>query len=128
MTFLKDCTLLSYLVEGGVGGSEDSEGARAGQPLHHASSLEGGVEGGEVLILSNQSGNTLAHWLGGGSWLLDRAAREDIGVGSAVSMLDMVGQWGSVGEVVVESSLGSGHIGKSLLLLGQEEWVQRLKH
>jgi hypothetical protein len=76
-----------------------------------------------VLVLGNEGGHTLSNWLG--SWgLLDRAAGEDIGMRSAVAGVG--GEGRPVGEVVMQTSLGAGHIGQSLLLLGQEEGVQRL--
>ena len=87
-----------------------------------------------MLILSNQSSNTLA---GAGLDcgllllmvnLLDWTTGENIGVRSPDTVVrSMVRLRWSVREVVVKSSDRSGNIGKSLLLLSQVEWVERLK-
>jgi len=121
------------LVKSSVSWSEDSEWSRSSESLHHASSLESSVEGGEVLILSNQSSDTLA---GAGldcgllllmMNLLDWTTGENIGVRSPDTVVrSMVRLRWSVREVVVKSSDRSGNIGKSLLLLSQVEWIERL--
>ena len=51
---------ISYLVKGGIGWGEDGEGPLGSKSLHHAGGLEGGVQGGEVLILGDQGGYALA--------------------------------------------------------------------
>jgi len=59
--------------------------------------------------------------------LLDWTTGENIGVRSPDTVVrSMVRLRGSVREVVVKSSDRSGNIGKSLLLLSQVEWIERL--
>ena len=60
--------------------------------------------------------------------LLDWTTGENIGVRSPDTVVrSMVRLRGSVREVVMKSSDRSGNIGKSLLLLSQVEWIERLK-
>jgi len=100
------------LVEGGVGRGEDGEGSLGGEPLHHAGSLEGGVQSGEVLILSDQSSNTLTgesdsgllRLLGGSS-----ALRDEVRV-RTTEMGHRAGHRGAVREVIMETTDRSGHI------------------
>ena len=102
----------SYLVKGGVGGGKDGEGSLGGQPLHHASSLEGSVQSGEVLILSDQGSHTLTgegdsgllRLLGGSSTL-----RNEVRV-RTTEMGNRAGHRGAVREVIVETTDWAGHI------------------
>ena len=100
----------SYLVKGGVGGGEDGEGSLGGQPLHHASGLKGGVQSGEVLILSDQSSNTLA-WEGGLLRLLggSSALRDEVRV-RTTEMGHRASHRGAVREVIMEATDRAGHI------------------
>ena len=102
----------SYLVKGGVGGGKDGEGSLGGQPLHHASGFKGGVQSGEVLILSDQSSNTLTgesdsgllRLLGGSS-----ALRNEVRV-RTTEMGHRAGHRGTVREVIVETTDWTGNI------------------
>lgn len=100
------------LVKGGVSGGEDGEGSLGGESLHHAGSLEGGVQSGEVLILSDQSSYTFAgesdsgllRLLGGSS-----ALRDEVRV-RTTEMGHRAGHRGAVREVIMETTDRSGHI------------------
>ena len=115
----------SYLVEGGVGRGEDGEGSLGGESLHHPGGLEGGVKGGEVLVLGDQGGHTLTSGhlglLGGAGVLGD-----EVGVGAA-EVGHRPGHRGAVREVVMEAADGAGDIAEGLLPLGQHQGVQGLK-
>lgn len=110
------------LVKGGIGRGEDGEGPLGGESLHHAGGLEGCVQGGEVLILSDQSRHALA--AEGHSRLLGLLGgpglRDEVRVGPA-EMRDRAGNRGAVREVVMETTDGTGHIAQHLLSLGQQQ-------
>ena len=110
----------SYLVKSSVGGGKHSEGPGPGQVFHHAGSLESGVEGGEVLILSDHGGNALAGFLDG-NWSLGGGAGDGVDVWSAEVMRLRARR--TDGEVVVKSSDQSGLVRTSL---GSQEGVESL--
>ena len=111
----------SYLVKSGVGGGKHSEGPGPGQVFHHAGSLESGVEGGEVLILSDHGGNALAGFLDG-NWSLGGGAGDGVDVWSAEVMRLRARR--TDGEVVVKSSDWPRVVGKNPLRC--QEWVEWL--
>lgn len=110
-----------HLIKSSVGGGKHSEGPGPGQVFHHAGSLESGVEGGEVLILSDHGGNALAGFLDG-NWSLGGGAGDGVDVWSAEVMRLRARR--TDGEVVVKSSDWPRVVGKNPLRC--QEWVEWL--
>ena len=92
-------TASSYLVEGSVSRSEDGEGSGPGEVLHHAGGLQGGVEGGEVLVLGDHGGHALPGLIDGGRGL-GGVAGDGVDVGPA-EMVSWVRTGRTDWEVVV---------------------------
>ena len=115
---------------GDRGRGEDGEGSLGGEPLHHPGGLEGGVQGGEVLVLGDQCRHALG--VGDHSGLLGLLGGpgvlgDQVGVGAA-EVGHGPGHGGAVREVVVETTDGAGNIAELLLSLGQQQGVQGLKY
>ena len=129
-------TVVSYLIEGSVGGGEQGEGSRGGEALHHAGRLQRGVQRREVLVLRDQGGHALGGGLGrggggGGARLLGGRLGQQVGVGPAEvgagAAQGGAGHGGAVGEVVVEAAHGPGHVGEARLVRRQREGVEALQ-
>ena len=104
-------TASSYLVEGSVSRSEDGEGSGPGEVLHHAGGLQGGVEGGEVLVLGDHGSNALPGLVDGHRGL-GGGAGDGVDVRSAEVV--RLGTRRTDGEVVVKSPHQPGLVGASL--------------
>ena len=113
----------AYLIKSSICWSEDSERSGTSEVLHHASGLQGGVEGGEVLVLGDQGGHALpgliddSRGLGGG-------AGDGVDIWSA-EVVSLVRSGRSDRQVVVEASDWSGVVGENSL--GRQEWVEGLQ-
>ena len=114
---------ISYLIKSSICRSEDSEGSGTSEVLHHAGGLQGGVEGGEVLVLGDQGGHALPGLIDG-SRGLGGGAGDGVDVGTA-EVVGRVGSWGTDWQVVVESSDRPGVVGQHSL--GGQEWVEGLE-
>jgi len=110
------------LIKSSICRSEDSEGSGTSEVLHHAGGLQGGVEGGEVLVLGDQGGHALPGLIDG-SRGLGGGAGDGVDVGTA-EVVGRVGSGGTDGQVVVESSDRPGVVGQHSL--GGQEWVEGL--
>ena len=114
---------MPYLIKSSICGSEDSERSGTSEVLHHASGLQGGVEGGEVLVFGDQGGHALpgliddSRGLGGG-------AGDGVDIWSA-EVVSLVRSGRSDRQVVVEASDWSGVVGENSL--GRQEWVEGLQ-
>jgi len=108
------------LIKSSISGSKHSERSGPGEVLHHAGGLEGGVEGGEVLVLGDHGSNALPGLVDGHRGLGGGAGDGvDVGPAEVVRLGTGWTDW----EVVVESSHQSGLVGTSL---GGQEWVESL--
>ena len=110
----------SYLVKCSVSRSEDGEGSSPSEVLHHAGGLQGGVEGGEVLVLGDHGSNALPGLVDGHRGL-GGGAGDGVDVWSAEVV--RLGTRRTDGEVVVKSSDQSGLVRTSL---GSQEGVESL--
>jgi len=108
------------LIKSSICRSEDSEGSGTSEVLHHAGGLQGGVEGGEVLVLSDQGGHALPGLVDGGRGL-GGVAGDGVDVGSA-EVVSRVGTGRTDWEVVVETTDGAGVVRENSL--GCQEWVE----
>lgn len=110
------------LVEGSVSRSEDSEGSGPGEVLHHAGGLQGGVEGGEVLVLGDHGSNALPGLVDG-----HRGLGGGAGDGVDVRSTEVVrlGTRRTDGEVVVKSSHQPGLVRTSLASQERVESLDR---
>ena len=113
----------SYLIKGSICRSEDSERSGTSEVLHHAGGLQGGVKGGEVLVLGDQGGHALPGLIDG-SRGLGGGAGDAVDIRSA-EMVSLVGSRRTDGKVVVESSDWAGVVGQHSL--GRQEWVEWLE-
>jgi len=110
------------LVEGSVSRSEDGEGSGPGEVLHHAGGLQGGVEGGEVLVLGDHGSNALPGLVDGHRGL-GGGAGDGVDVRSAEVV--RLGTRRTDGEVVVKSSHQPGLVGASLASQERVESLDR---
>lgn len=108
------------LVKCSVSRSEDGEGSSPSEVLHHAGGLQGGVEGGEVLVLGDHGSNALPGLVDGHRGL-GGGAGDGVDVWSAEVVRLRTGR--TDGEVVVKSSDQSGLVRTSL---GSQEGVESL--
>ena len=113
----------SYLIKGSICRSEDSERSGTSEVLHHAGGLQGGVKGGEVLVLGDQGGNALPGLIDG-SWGLGGGAGDGVDIRST-EVVSRVGPRRTDGKVVVKSSDWAGVVGQHSL--GSQEWVEGLQ-
>ena len=113
-------TTTSYLIKSSICRSEDGERSGSSQVLHHAGGLQGGVKGGEVLVLGDHGGHALAGLIDSGRGL-GGVAGDGVDVGSA-EVVSRVGTGRTDWEVVVKTTDGAGVVRENSL--GCQEWVE----